>query len=142
MPRMGDLDGRCNLSETKLAAFCEYALHTANDQVKFMSGIFALDTIGHRVHHYFTHMRTDLRAESAHLYLEAIARGGFERGEAQCLTGLAERTARDTLSALIKEGFLLSAPPKGRVHPDFPHHALGALLPNLYPAGDVDFVQS
>ncbi len=140
MPRMSDLDGRGNLSETRLAAFCEYALQNANDQVKFMSGIFALDTIGQRAHHYFTHMRTDLRAESAHLYLEALARGGFERGEAQRLTGLAERTARDTLSTLIKEGFLLSDTPKGRVRPGFPSHALGALLPNLYPAGDVDFV--
>lgn len=142
LPRMGDLDGRGNLSETKLAAFCEYALHTANDQVRFMSGIFALDTIEQRVRHYFTHLRTDLRPESAYLYLEALTRGGFERGEAQRLTGLAERTARDTLSTLIKEGFLLSDTPKGRVRPAFPRHALGALLPNLYPAGDVDFVQS
>lgn len=142
MPRMGDLDGRGNLSETKLAAFCEYALNTAIDQVRYMSGIFALDKLEQRVHHYFAHMRPDLRAESAHLYLEALTRGGFERGEAQRLTGLAERTARDTLSTLIKEGFLLSDTPKGRVRPSFPRHALGALLPNLFPAGDVDFVPS
>ncbi|MBI5919077.1 MAG: Fic family protein [Nitrosomonadales bacterium] len=139
MPRMGDLDGRGNLSETQLAAFCEYALQTAIDQVRFMSSLLALDTLEHRVRHYFSNIRTDLRPESAHLYLEALARGGFERGTASRLTGLAERTARDALSCLTKEGFLLSDTPKGRVRPGFPVHALGTLLPNLYPAGDVDF---
>lgn len=140
MPRMGDLDGRGNLSETQLAAFCEYALQTAIDQVRFMSSLLALDTLEHRVLHYFRNIRTDLRPESAHLYLEALVRGGFERGAASRLTGLAERTARDVLSSLIHEGFLLSDTPKGRVRPDFPVHALGMLLPNLYPTGDVDFV--
>ena len=86
-----------------------------------------------------SNMRTDLRAESAYLYLEALTRGGFERGEAQRITGLAERTARDVLSSLTKEGFLLSDTPKGRVRAGFPVKALGTFLPNLYPAGDVDF---
>ncbi len=140
MPRMGDLDVRGNLSETKLATFCEYGLKTAIDQVKFMSSVLALNSIERRVRHYFSNMRTDLRAESALLYLEALARGGFERGEAQRITGLAERTARDVLSSLTKEGFLLSDTPKGRVRAGFPVKALGAFLPNLYPAGDVDFV--
>lgn len=139
MPRMGDLDGRGNLSEAKLAAFCEYGLKTAIDQVKFMSSMLALDSIEHRVRHYFTNMRTDLRPESTFLYLEALSRGGFERGEAQRITGLAERTARDVLSSLTKEGFLLSDTPKGRVRAGFPVKAMGTFLPNLYPAGDIDF---
>ena len=138
MPRMGDLDGRGNLSEAKLAAFCEYGLKTAIDQVKFMSAVLALDSIEHRVRHYFSNMRIDLRPESALLYLEALSRGGFERGEAQRITGLAERTARNVLSSLLKEGFLLSDTPKGRVRAGFPVKALGTLLPNLYPAGDID----
>jgi Fic family protein len=137
--RMGDLDGRGNLSEAMLAAFCEYGLRTAIDQVKFMSNMLALDTIEQRVIHYFKNMRTDLRPESHLLYLEALARGGFERGEAPRITGLAERTARDVLSNLIKEGFLLSDTPKGRVRTGFPVKALGTFLPNLYPAGDLDF---
>lgn len=139
MPRMGDLDGRGNLSEAKFATFCEYALMTAIDQVKFMSKMLALDSIDDRVHHYFANMRLDLRPESAFLYLHALGYGGFERGEAQRITGLAERTAREVLSSLLKEGFLLSDTPKGRVRVGFPVQALGTFLPNLYPAGDVDF---
>jgi hypothetical protein len=64
--------------------------------------------------------------------------GEFERGEASRITGLSERVARDVLGQLLDEGFLLSDSPKGKVRVGFPVHALGSLLPNLYPAGDVD----
>jgi DNA-binding IclR family transcriptional regulator len=66
--------------------------------------------------------------------------GAFERGEAAHLTCIPERTARNILSQLVREGFLVSDTPKGKVYAGFPAHALGSLLPNLYPAGDVDFV--
>lgn len=36
-PRAGDLDGRGNLSERSLLAFCEYFLQTAADQARFMN---------------------------------------------------------------------------------------------------------
>lgn len=41
------------------------------------------------------------------------------------------------LGQLVNEGFLLSDTPKGKVRAGVPVHALGSLLPNLYPAGDV-----
>lgn len=64
--------------------------------------------------------------------------GEIERMAASRLTGLKERTARDVVSQLVDEGFLISDTPKGKLRVGFPVHALGALLPNLYPAGDVD----
>jgi hypothetical protein len=42
------------------------------------------------------------------------------------------------VSQLTAEGFLVSDTPKGKLRVGFPVHALGSLLPNLYPAGDVD----
>jgi hypothetical protein len=42
------------------------------------------------------------------------------------------------LGALLQEGFLVSDSPRGKVRVGFPMHALGSLLPNLYPAGDLD----
>lgn len=138
--RRGDLDGRGNLSEKGLAAFCEYAMQTAIDQARFMDGMFALEHVQARAHAYFHRVRFDLKPESAHLYIHAFAMGGFERGEASRLTGLPERTARSVLSALLAEGLLVSDSPKGRVRAGFPVHALGSLLPNLYPAGDVDCI--
>lgn len=137
-PRMGDLDGRGNLSEKRLAAFCEYAMQTAIDQARFMARMFALNNFRFRAEHFFQKVRFDLKPESAHLFLHAFSTGEFERMEAGRLTGLPERTARDVLNALVLEGFLVSDTPRGKVRVGFPMHALGSLLPNLYPAGDLD----
>jgi len=137
-PRMGDFDGRGNLSEKRLAEFCTYALRTAIDQAKYMGSMFALENFQARAEGYFRRVRFDLKPESVYLFLHAFGMGEFERGEAPRITGLNERTARDVLSKLLDEGFLLSDSPKGKVRVSFPVHALGSLLPNLYPAGDVD----
>lgn len=137
-PRMGDLDGRGNLSEKRLAEFCTYALQTAIDQAKYMGSMFALENFQARAEGYFRRVRFDLKPESVYLFLHAFGMGEFERGEAPRITGLNERSARDVLSKLLDEGFLLSDSPKGKVRVGFPVHALGSLLPNLYPAGDVD----
>lgn len=138
--RMGDLDGRGNLSEQRLAEFCEFSLGVAKDQVNYMAQMFSLEKIEQRCWQYFNVMQDDIRPEAAHLYLQAFQRGEFERGEASRLTGLSERTARDVLSNLVKSGFLISDSPKGKVRAGFPLQALGTLLPNLYPAGDLDLV--
>ena len=140
-PRMGDLDGRGNLSEKALIVFCDYAMKTAIDQTKFMAQMFALDKFKSRAEHFFRTVRFDLKPESFYLYLQAFTNGEFERMEAGRITGLPERTARNVLNQLIQEGFLVSDTPKGKVRVGFPVHALGSLLPNLYPAGDVDFVR-
>jgi Fic family protein len=138
-PRMGDLDGRGNLSEQHLAGFCSYALKTGIDQALYMARMFSLETFKQRVEGYFHRVRFDLKPESAYLYLHAFTSGEFERMEAGRITGLPERTARDVLSKLLDEGLLCSDSPKGKVRVGFPVQALGSLLPNLYPAGDVDF---
>lgn len=140
-PRMGDLDGRGTLSEKTLIKYCEYAINTAIDQARFMAQMFALDNFKSRAQHFFRKVRFDLKPESAYLYLQAFTNGEFERMEAGRITGLSERTARNVLNQLIKEGFLVSDTPKGKVRIGFPVHSLGSLLPNLYPAGDVDFVR-
>lgn len=137
-PRQGALDGRGNLSEKKRAEFCSYAMQTAIDQAGFMSRMFALDNLKFRAENYFRKVRFDLKPESAHLFVHAFSMGEFERMEASRITGLPERTSRDVLSALLQEGFLVSDSPRGKVRVGFPMHVLGSLLPNLYPAGDLD----
>lgn len=139
-PRMGDLDGRGNLSEQRLAEFCTYALGTAIDQARFMAQLFSLEHFQARARGYFHRVRFDLKPESLYLYLQAFSTGEFERMEAGRLTGLPERTARNVLTAMLDEGLLESDSPKGKVRIAFPVHALGSLLPNLYPAGDVDIL--
>lgn len=140
--RMGDLDGRGNLSEKRLAAFCEYSLKTATDQARFMEGLLALGNFETRCHHYFGNVRLDLKPQSGYLYIAAFRQGEFERMDAERLTGLSERAARDVLKVLLEEGFLVSDSPKGKIRTGFPTKALGTLFPNLYPAGDLDIKDS
>ena len=49
MPRQGDLDGRGNLSRRALAEFTAWFLKVCLDQVTFMTGLFALDTLVDRL---------------------------------------------------------------------------------------------
>jgi hypothetical protein len=44
-----------------------------------------------------------------------------------------ERTARQVLAGLVKEKFLVSDSPKGRVRAGFPHASLEYIFPSLYP---------
>ncbi len=132
MPRQGDLDGRGNLSQGALSEFTLWFLKICLDQVSFMSSLFDLDKLAHRLRLYVDRS-DDLKPEAAQLLAAALVRGQFERGEASRITGLPERTARRVLNDVISEGLLASASPKGQVSLRFPADALETLFPRLYP---------
>lgn len=132
MPRQGDLDGRGNLSEAALKEFVLWFLTVCLDQVTFMGELFDLNHLAGRLRDY-AERRADIRPEAGRLLEEALIRGDFERGEAARVTGLAERTARRTLTDTVDLGLLASDTPKGRVSLRFPSHALEDLFPRLYP---------
>lgn len=130
-PRQGDLDGRGNLSEQALKDFTLWFLNACLDQVRFMSDLFDLDTLGGRLRRLAS--REGLKPEAARLLDEALIRGQIERGEAPRVTGLPERTARRVLNDVVEKGLLASETPKGPVSLRFPADALEALFPRLYP---------
>ena len=86
-PRQGDLDGRGNLSQKALAEFALWFLRVCLDQVKFMTSLFELDSLGARLKAYVERSNT-LKPEAARLLEEALFRGQFERGEIDRITGL------------------------------------------------------
>jgi len=131
-PRQGDLDGRGNLSQRALAEFTLWFLEVALDQVRFMTGLFELNTLSRRLRNFVERSR-NLKAESARLLEEALIRGEFDRGEITRITGLPERTARRALSDAIAAGLLASDTPKGAVSVLFPVSALDVLFPRLFP---------
>jgi len=131
-PRQGDLDGRGNLSQRALAEFTLWFLEVALDQVRFMTGLFELNTLSRRLRN-FVERSGNLKAESARLLEEALIRGEFDRGEITRITGLPERTARRALSDAIAAGLLASDTPKGAVSLRFPVSALDVLFPRLFP---------
>jgi Fic family protein len=131
MPRQGDLDGRGNLSHRALCEFVLWFLRICVDQVKFMSGLFELETLAQRLGTYVA--RRELKPEAARLLHEALMRGQFERGEISRITGLPGRSARRILNEITQAGLLASETPKGPVSLRFPVDALELLFPRLFP---------
>ena len=131
MPRQGDLDGRGNLSRRALAEFTAWFLRVCLDQVTFMTGLFALDTLVDRLRLYVE--RRAWREEAWLLLERVLQQGEVPRGDAVRITSLKERSARDLLSTLVADGILGSDTPKGPVSLRFPLHAIELLFPSLFP---------
>jgi Fic family protein len=131
MPRQGDLDGRGNLSLRALGDFTAWFLKVCLDQVIFMGGLFALDTLADRLRLYVERRR--LKPEAFDLLEQALQRGELPRGDASRITALGERRARDLLGALVDDGILGSDTPKGPVSLRFPLDAVEVLFPGMFP---------
>jgi Fic family protein len=130
-PRQGDLDGRGSLSLRALNDFVLWFLHVSLDQVRFMSGLFDIDTLAKRLR-TVVERNDKLKPEAARLLEEALVRGEFERGEIARITGLPERTARRVLSDVIEAGLMASTTAKGPVSLRFPADVLEVLFPLLF----------
>ena len=57
------------------------------------------------------------------------------RGEAGRVLGARERTARSTVSLLVKRGLLYSETPKATLRLGLPATVVGYYFPRLYPEG-------
>jgi Fic family protein len=130
-PRQGDLDGRGNLSQRALIEFSQWFLQVCLDQITFMTGLFELDALERRLH-VLVDRHEQLKPEAARLLDEALVRGEFERGAAQRITGLPERTTRRLLGDVVAQGLLGSSTPKGPLSLRFPENALETLFPRLF----------
>jgi Fic family protein len=131
MPRQGDLDGRGNLSLRALEEFSLWFLKVCLDQIRFMNGLFQLDGLTERLQSY-ARMRS-WRPEAVVLLVEILHRGEIARGDAETITGLKERTSRDTLGLLLADGIIGADSQKGAVSLRFPVKALDVLFPQLFP---------
>jgi Fic family protein len=135
-PRLGDLDGRGNLSAQGLESFCAFFLATCIDQVEFMGALLEPLELSRRIELY---AEESVRAGrlpkgSWPLLREALLAGALERGRAPALTGYQQRQARSVLAALVQQGLLVSDTPKGPVRLGFPIEVVERWFPKLYPA--------
>tara|TARA_R110002051_G_C8750349_1_gene500147 strand:+ start:2472 stop:3677 length:1206 start_codon:yes stop_codon:yes gene_type:complete len=129
-PRMGDRDGRGNLSERALTEFSTWFLRICLDQLNFMNELFDLDNLSKRLERYAN--LKEWRPEAAKLLREVLHRGEILRGDVESITGLRERTARDLLKLLIEDGVLGSPSEKGPVALRFTVDARDVLFPRLF----------
>lgn len=135
--RRNDLDGRGNLSDEELARFCRFFLSTAIDQVDFMSTLLDLDFLKERILIFAEQWVARTRAdESIPRFLgDVLLHGEVSRGDAARILHKPERTARRLLSALLKEGLLVTDAPGAPVRLGFPASIVGYYFPRLYPDG-------
>jgi len=144
MARHGDLDGRGNLSEKMLRAWCEYFIDTCLDQVTFMTRMLDLEGLKERIAGLIAVRSKEvgkLYREDAILPMQhVIAVGPVSRGDFNRMLGLGERTGRSVIAQLLKDGLLVSDTPKGELRIGLPLNALNILLPNLYPEASTQTV--
>jgi Fic family protein len=138
MPRHGDLDGRGNLSEKMLRAWCEFFIEVCEDQVQFMGQMLELDDIKKRLAALVTVRRETVsslvyRKEIVLPLHHIIVAGPISRAEFTQMTGLGERTVRDIMRDLLKAGLLTSDSHRGPLSIAFPLDSLDLLFPRLYP---------
>jgi predicted DNA-binding transcriptional regulator len=113
-----------------------FFLDTCADLVDFMAKMLDLDGMKQRIEALVTFKSAqvkEIRREAILPLYHVFAAGPLRRNEFSQMTGLHERTARSLLSALLKEGLLVSDTPKGTVRLGLPLNALLFLFPNLYP---------
>ena len=132
-PRQGDLDGRGALTQAGLNRFCTFFLKNCLDQIEFMDKLLQPDLILQRIERWAQNqIETKKLPQGVFLLLkEAFIQGEFDRGQADKLTHYKSRQARTVLSALIKEGLLISDTPKGPVRLAFPSYILEDWFPRL-----------
>ena len=130
MPRQGDLDGRGNLSQKALISFTTWFLKVSIDQTAFMSSLFEFGHLKKRLEHYSS--IKEFKPESIYILNAALSNGQIQRGDAERLTGLKERSARSVLSSLTEDGILGSNSPKGAVSLRFNVESARILFPRLF----------
>lgn len=128
--RRGERDGRGHLSLVQLESFTAWFLEVCLDQIRYMSELFELKGLSDRLTKYA--LVSDLPAAANALLQETLVRGELERGEAERVTRMPDRSARRVLKDLTERGLLASDTPKGPVSLRFPADTLDVLFPRLY----------
>jgi|SRR5882672_5851133 len=134
-PRRNDLDGRGARSLEGLRDFCRFFLEVCIDQVDFMRKLLQPTEIVRRMELHMTDEVTAKRLPkgSFEMLREVFYQGEVPRGRAPGITGYEERRARETVSALLEKGLLLSKGPRAALTLGFPIEVLERWLPTLYP---------
>lgn len=141
--RRGDLDGRGNLSEAGLIGWIDYTIEMCIDQVEFMGEQLNIQGMQDRIRACLMFeenaRKSGVRKEAliALHYLFA-SQEELGRAEFKAMTGLGDRVATQTLSALLKQGFLATDAPYGKVRFAIPSHALRFYFPALWPEAEKD----
>jgi Fic family protein len=139
--RRGDLDGRGNLTQAGLIDWVRYTLDVCIDQVSFMTQQLDVQGMRDRIRAALAYEAAVVKSgvrEEALLPLHYLFATQAELGRAdfKAMTGLGERVATSTVSALLQRGFLATDSPYGSLRFAVPRHALRFYFPALWPEAE------
>lgn len=143
--RRGDLDGRGNLTQAGLIDWIDYTLDVCIDQVEFMARQLDVDGMRDRIDAALAFevsaVKSGVRPEALMpLHYLFATQGELGRAEFKTMTGLGERVATETLSALLRRGFVATDSAYGKLRFAVPRHALRFYFPALWPEAEQDEV--
>lgn len=135
--RYNDYDGRGNLSEKALHAFCLFFLETALDQLTYMQQVLDTDAMLGRILALAELLtaRHRLPREARYVLEEVFLRGQVPRRELPRLVQKSENTARALAETLIGYGLLETGNRFAPYRVAYPLGMSPVLFPGLYPAG-------
>jgi Fic family protein len=141
--RRGDLDGRGNLTQAGLVQWIEYTLDICIDQVDFMTQQLDVQGMQDRIRAALAYetavVKSGVREEALiPLHYLFATQGELGRSQFKAMTGLGERVATSTLSALLSRGFVATDSPYGSLRFAIPRHALRFYFPALWPEAEQD----
>jgi Fic family protein len=141
--RRGDLDGRGNLTQAGLVEWIDYVLDTCIDQVGFMARQLDVQGMQDRIRAALAFevaaVKSGVREEALRpLHYLFATQGELGRADFKVMTGLGDRVATATLSALLHRGFLMTDSPYGSLRFGIPRHALRFYFPALWPEAEQD----
>jgi Fic family protein len=141
--RRGDLDGRGNLTQAGLVQWIEYTLDVCIDQVEFMARQLDVQGMQDRIRAALAFeaavVKMGVREEALlPLHYLFATQGELGRADFKAMTGLGERVATATLSALLARGFVTTTSPYGSLRFGIPRHALRFYFPALWPEAEQD----
>ena len=139
--RRGDLDGRGNLTEQGLVDWIDYTLDVCLDQVAFMTEQLDVRGMRDRIDAALTFdsatLKRGIRREAlAPLHYMFIAQLALGRAEFKAMMNLGDRVASDAVTALIREGYVATDSPYGKLRFAIPRHALRFYFPSLWPEAE------
>jgi Fic family protein len=140
--RMGDLDGRGNLSDRMLAKFCIFFMNQILDQIEFMISLIEPSSLQSRIHNYLRYNRVDiepkLREHLVNLLDVLCIKGEIARGEVSGIVGLKSTAARAVIRSALKADLVSSPNEKGALRINFPADTIEAYFPRLFTDLPVD----
>lgn len=141
--RQGDLDGRGNLSQRGLVQWIQYTLDVFMEQIEFMTQQLSVQGMQGRIEAALAFetsvVKSGVRKESLRpLHYLFATQGELSRADFESMTGLGDRVATSTLSALLQRGFVTTDSPYGSLRFAIPRHALRFYFPALWPEAEQD----